>query len=363
MNKSRALLSSPWLRVGGTAAGIAFLVHNVDMAKAGSSLANANWGWMTFAVALTCVACLASVFEWGVLLRSSAGLGVRNPAMATIQSGHHHLFGWTRLSSSYMQSLFFSQLLPAGVGGDAMRTVEMGKVVGHGKILASLAGSRMAGTLGMAFWGLAAAVLLRGWIGMGSLIGACVFAGLMVCSWMLALSADRLVGRHYLARSSKAFIRTLVSFAHTFSGYRRHPHAVLQCIVVGAAGWGVNILALDIFAKAIGIDISWTVFAVAIPVTLVATLTPFSINGLGIREGVLVGMLAHAGVSSGHAAAMSVLVDLQMLPFGLLGAMLWMRHRRQKQGPTAPALHDVAEAEAVGWHEVGHELAVDLHVA
>ena len=359
MAKLRALFSSPWFRVGGTVIGIAFLVKNVDVAKAGASLANANWGWMSIALALTCIACLASVFEWGVLLRSSAGLGVRNPA-ATVHHGHHHLFGWQRLSSSYMQSLFFSQLLPAGVGGDAMRTVEMGKVVGHGKILASLAGSRMAGTLGMAFWGLAAAVLLRGWIGMGSLIGACVFAGMMVCAWMLALSADRLVGRHYLARSSKAFIKTLVSFAHTFSGYRRHPHAIVQCLVVGAAGWGVNILALDIFAKAIGIDISWTVFAVAIPVTLVATLTPFSVNGLGIREGVLVGMLAHAGVSSGHAAAMSVLVDLQMLPFGILGAMLWMRHRRQKAAPSA---HEIAEAEATGWHEVGHELAVDLHVA
>ncbi|MHB8719394.1 MAG: lysylphosphatidylglycerol synthase transmembrane domain-containing protein [Candidatus Dormibacteria bacterium] len=359
MAKLRALLGSPWVRVGGTGAGIALLVHNVDVGRAASSLVNANWEWMMLALALTCLACLASVFEWGVLLRSSAGLGVGTSGTGSGHSRHHHLFGWSRLSSSYMQSLFFSQLLPAGVGGDAMRTVEMGRVVGHGKILASLAGSRMAGTLGMAFWGLAAAVLLRGWIGTGSLIGACIFAGLMVCAWMLALSADRIVGGHVLARSSRAFVRTLVSFAHTFSGYRRHPHAIIQCIVVGAAGWGVNILALDIFAKAIGIDISWTVFAVAIPVTLVATLTPFSVNGLGIREGVLVGMLAHAGVSSGHAAAMSVLVDLQMLPFGLIGAMLWMRHRRHQ---AAPSVHEVAEAEAVGWHEVGHELAADLHL-
>ena len=107
----------------------------------------------------------------------------------------------------------------------------------------------------------------------------------------------------------------------------------MQCIVVGAAGWGVNILALDIFARAIGVDVSWTVFAVAIPVTLVATLTPFSVNGLGIREGVLVGMLTHAGVSTGHAAAIAVLVDLQMLPFGILGAGLWMRHRRRSAAP------------------------------
>jgi glycosyltransferase 2 family protein len=339
----RAILASKWLRIGGTLAGIGFLLHSVDVSKAGSSLVHADWRWASLALVLTAIACLASVFEWGILLRSSAGLGASNRAV----SGAHHqksLFSWTRLSSSYLQSLFFSQLLPAGVGGDAMRTVEMGKVVGHGKILASLAGSRMAGTLGMACWGLAAAVLLRGWIGIGSLVGACVFAAVMMLAWVAALAADRIMGRHFFERSSRAFLRTLHSFGQTFSGYRRHPHAIVQCILVGAAGWGVNIIALDLFAKAIGVDISWTVFAVAIPITLVATLTPFSVNGLGIREGVLVGMLVHAGVSSGNAAAMSVLVDIQMLPFGILGAMLWMRHRRRAG---APSVGEVAHAQTV----------------
>lgn len=340
----RAILASKWLRIGGTLAGIAFLVHNVDIGKAGSSLLNADWRWASLAVVLTAIACLASVFEWGILLRSSAGLGVRNPVVALGNRHQKNLFSWTRLSSSYLQSLFFSQLLPAGVGGDAMRTVEMGKVVGHGKILASLAGSRMAGTLGMACWGLAAAVLLRGWIGIGSLVGACVFAAVMMLAWVAALAADRLMGRHFFERSSRAFLRTLHAFGQTFSGYRRHPHAIVQCILVGAAGWGVNIIALDLFARAIGVDISWTVFAVAIPITLVATLTPFSVNGLGIREGVLVGMLVHAGVSSGHAAAMSVLVDIQMLPFGIMGAMLWMHHRRRT---ATPSLGEVARAETV----------------
>ena len=87
MAKLRALFGSPWLRVGGTVLGVVFLVHNVDVAKAGSSLLHANWWWMSVALALTCIACLASVFEWGVLLRSSAGLGVRNPAAVTVHHG------------------------------------------------------------------------------------------------------------------------------------------------------------------------------------------------------------------------------------------------------------------------------------
>jgi glycosyltransferase 2 family protein len=353
MTGVRSVLGSKWLRIAGTLIGVTLLLHSVDMGKAGRSLMGADWRWASLALVLTAIALLASVFEWGVLLRSSAGLGVGRSLAHSTDRQHHHLFSWGRLSSSYLQSLFFAQMLPAGVGGDAMRTVEMGKVVGHGKILASLAGSRMAGTMGMAFWGLAAAVLLRGWIGVGSLIGACVFAAVMVLAWMAALAADRIVGRRFLERSSRAFLRTLHSFAQTFSGYRRHPHAIVQCIVVGAAGWGVNILALDIFARSIGVEVSWTVFAVAIPVTLVATLTPFSVNGLGIREGVLVGMLTHAGVSMGHAAAIAVLVDVQMLPFGILGAALWMRHRRLR---AAPSVEEVAHAESAAVHEVAAAL-------
>lgn len=346
---ARRALASTWLRVGGTLVGVAILVHSVDMGRALRSLVSADWRWLAAAVALTAVACLASVFEWGVLLRSSAGLGVRNPLPA--DHAHRHLFSWSRLSSSYLQSLFFAQLLPAGVGGDAMRTVEMGRVVGHGKILASLAGSRMAGTLGMAVWGLAAAVLLRGWLGTPSVIGACLFAGLMMLAWGGALAADRIVGRHFFSRSSRRLLRTLHSFGETFAAYRRHPHAIVQCILVGAAGWGINIIALDLFARAIGADVSWMLFAVAIPVTLVATLAPFSINGLGVREGILVGMLMHAGVSSGHAAAISVLVDLQMVPFGILGAMLWMRHRRLHQ---EVSIDEAAAAESLAVREALH---------
>jgi uncharacterized iron-regulated membrane protein len=99
-----------------------------------------------------------------------------------------------------------------------------------------------------------------------------------------------------------------------------------------------------VFSRAVGADVSWTLFAVAIPVTLLATLTPFSLNGLGLREGVLVGLLAHAGVSSGHAGALSILIDLQMLPFALLGAVFWMRRRRGRAA--AAAARAAADAPA-----------------
>jgi hypothetical protein len=188
----------------------------------------------------------------------------------------------------------------------------------------------MAGTLGMALWGVAGAVLLRAWLGPLMVMGACLFAVAMVAAWVLALCADHVVRR--LGRGGRPLrqrvLGRLQPFTGAFRGYRRRPGVLFQCLLVGATGWGINLCALAVFARSLKVDAGWSLFAVAIPLTLVATLAPFSLNGVGLREGILAGLLAHAGVSGGHIGAMTILVDLQMVPFALLGAVFWMRCRR-----------------------------------
>ena len=58
------------------------------------------------------------------------------------------------------------------------------------------------------------------------------------------------------------------------------------------------------------------------------TLLPISVNGLGVREGLLVGLLARAGVGAAAGTALALFVDLQGLPFALAGAGLCLRWRR-----------------------------------
>lgn len=308
---ARAFLTSTITRVTGTGLGLLLLVHNIDLGAVAHRLGTADPRWAAIGVGLTALAVVSSVMEWGFLLRCSAS------------------FSWARVGSVYLQSIFFSQIVPAGVGGDAMRAVTIGRETGHGTVLASLAGSRMAGLLGMALWGMLGAILLRTVFGPVALVGAVLFASLMCASWVLALVAERVIRRVRVARrlELRGHLRGLRIFTRTFAHYARHPQRLLQSVVVGMTGWGINLFALHFFALAVGADVPWAVFAVAIPLTLVATLTPFSINGVGMREGVLVGLLAHVGVHPSNAAALSVIVDLQMVPFAVAGAMLWMRRR------------------------------------
>jgi glycosyltransferase 2 family protein len=335
----RAVIGSPWTRVTGTVVGLAILAHTINIPQAVVSLSRADPLWIAAALGLTMLAVAASVVEWGVLLRTAG---------APSGSGTHALLSWRRLSSSYLQSMFFTQMLPAGVGGDAMRTVDMGRQVGHGRVLASLAGSRLAGMLGMTCWGVAAALFLRALLGTGVVVVIAALAVGVVLIWMMALSADRLIPYRLLTRVSGAMSRGIRSFGDAFSSYRQHPHAVAQSLLVGAAGWGFNLLALSVAARAIGVDLSWTVLAVCIPITLLVALAPFSINGLGLREGVLVALLSRSGVSVAHAGEISLLIDLQMVPFAILGAVLWSRHRRSVKAlaPMNEVLIPVQDAAA-----------------
>jgi glycosyltransferase 2 family protein len=334
------------MRVSGTVVGLGILARTINLPQAVASLGHADPRWIAAALGLTMLAVASSVFEWGVLLRTASV-----SSGATSGAGAGSLLSWGRLSSSYLQSMFFTQMLPAGVGGDAMRTVEMGRQIGHGRVLASLAGSRLAGMLGMTCWGIAAAIVLRALLGTGILVVIAGLAVAVVLIWLVALSADRLVPHRLLARLSGAMSRGVGSFSDAFGGYRQHPHAVAQSLLVGAAGWGFNLLALSVAARAIGVDLSWTILAVCIPITLLVALAPFSINGLGLREGVLVALLSHTGVSVAHAGAISVLIDLQMIPFAVLGAVLWSRHRRSHRTSVELAV-DVAAIEDVALAEL-----------
>ncbi len=312
---------SPWTRILGTVVGLLVVAHSINLGRTVSGLVSADPVWVVVGVAFTALTVFASVGEWGFLVRAGG-----------------HKLTWRALTSWYFQGLFVGQIFPAAIGGDAMRAVELGKVTGPGRALASLAGSRMAGTLGMAAWGLAGAFVLRGWLGSAGIIGAALFLVGMLIAWLAALNADTVVQRIGNSSLLHRVARMLAPFTGAFGDYRHKPRAIALSLLVGGAGWGLNLLAMEVFGRALGMQVNWLVFAVAIPISLVATLSPVTFNGIGIREGLLVALLTHVGVTAAKAAAFAIFVDFQMIPFAMLGGIVWMLHRRAHQDPAlAPA--------------------------
>ncbi|HET9050631.1 MAG TPA: lysylphosphatidylglycerol synthase transmembrane domain-containing protein, partial [Candidatus Dormibacteraeota bacterium] len=226
-------------------------------------------------------------------------------------------------------SVFFGHVVPSPAAGDAVRVVNATRVAGGGPGLASLLGSRMASALGMALWGLAGAIVLRGVFGLSVLAAGAAYALLILLAWLLALTASRVVHRMCahrcrFRRQAGTLVRPLTD---AFRSLGRDRAAIGTCIAFGVLGYSAQLVALVAYAHAVSVDVPITLFAVAMPISMLATLSPFSINGMGLREGVMAALLAHAGVDASHAGSLSLLLDLQMVPVALAGGVLWMSSR------------------------------------
>jgi uncharacterized protein (TIRG00374 family) len=304
----RAVAGSLWFRLLGSAVAILLFIHGVDIGAAIGLFQHIDGGWALLAIALAALSVASSVLEWGVFLR-----------------GTGHGLDWGFLGTWYLKGLFVNQVLPAGIGSDAMRALQMGRITGHGAMVASLVASRMAGTLGMALWGVCAAVLMRSVLDIPEFAGFVVFAAMMIVAWVLALIAER-----YRARIPEdrrfwhAFGRVLHPFTATFDAYRCRPGIIVQSIIAGTVGWGLNLFSMQAFSLALGASVSWQVFAIALPIALLATFIPISANGIGVREGVLVLLLVRDGVSVPMATALALFVDLQLVPFAVLGGLVYL---------------------------------------
>ncbi len=307
----RWIFRHPVARVAVTLLALGIFVHSVNLGAAVAQFGRLQGPWAMLALVLTALAVLGSVLEWGLLLRGAGG-----------RVGWHYLGNW------YMKGLFINQVVPAGVGSDAARAVQVGRRVGIAPVIASLVGSRMAGMLGMAFWGLAGAVVLNTGFRTNDVVGFAVFSGLMLVTWGLALVAGPLLARiRGDVRTDKSW-RTheltehLASFLGALGRYRGAPRALVLTILAATIGWGVNLLSLEAFSRALGHDISWGVFALALPIALLVTFIPISANGIGLREGVLVFLLVLFHVPVVIATAMALFIDLQMLPFAAFGGIV-----------------------------------------
>jgi uncharacterized membrane protein YbhN (UPF0104 family) len=158
------------------------------------------------------------------------------------------------------------------------------------------------------------------------LIGFAIFSAVMLICWVLALGAEKVfahvMGRPVAQLGWRVHLQRIGPFLISLARYRGTRLALACAIAAGGLGWGLNLLSMEVFSRALGYTVSWEVFALALPVALLATFIPISANGIGFREGLLVFLLVQFHVPVGIAVAMSIFVDLQMIPFAALGALV-----------------------------------------
>ena len=285
------------LRIVLTMALIAFVAWRIDLQALGGRLARLDAGWTSLAVVVVLAAIAISAWKWGLILARR-----RFP------------LPYVRLLQHYFVGLFFNNVLPTTVGGDAVRAWETTRDTGE----------------------IPEAV--------GSVVTERLIAG-------VALGVTALLGLPFVEVSERLvllvvlFLLIDVGLVALFLAPKVADGVVLKLLpprftgLRDAVGGTVRVVRAtlrdrSLFLRVIALSVLFQVLVglgrclIYTPMIFTITMLPISLSGLGVREAAYWYFFAQAGVgeveSVGASLAFFIIVGLCSLP----GAPLFALNRR-----------------------------------
>ena len=196
---------------------------------------------------------------------------------------------------------FFNSFLPGSTGGDVVKIYQVCRLVPDRKAAAAATVfvDRLSALLALLVLAVIAMAIdpvpLR-------VLSAQSLSVRMLC-WILLFLAVVAVAAGLLFRTLRStfwggrLVRTLVAAKNNFSFNRRLLAAVLLAFAIHL----VNFLIAYLFARALGISITYLQVLVIVPVVILLVMLPVTINGHGLRELLLISYFTQMGITlSGH---------------------------------------------------------------
>ena len=289
------------------------LTYKIDMRATGEALLRLSPVAMVAVLGLLAVDRGVMVWRWIILLRAR-GADVSTKSATWI----------------YLVSSFVGGFLPAGVGADAARAFTLSQRTARGSdAVASVAVDRLFGLLSIVVMGVVGAVVAGRQIdGTPRLllpaIAVAVMSGSIAMLW-----ADRVMTA-LLPSGVRASGpgRRLMRLADAVSQYREHRGALAGVALLSVAVQVLRIVQAYLLGRGIGLDVPFSYYLLFMPIGLIALLLPISISGIGAPQGIIVWLLAPAGVPAPQALALSTLIVLSGIMANLPGAWLYLRAAR-----------------------------------
>jgi len=230
------------------------------------------------------------------------------------------------LTKLWFISFLFTNLLPSGIGGDAIKMYELSRSSERGaEAVSSVLVDRFMGLFALQAIGLTA--LIFGWrlvpIEVVILTVAVFGASLLVAG---VISYRRLWDT--LARWIPLFNRllsikmigSLVASLQSYSG-----SALLRSFGVGVV-FNVLLIGMNVLiGVALGADLALPYYLIFVPITSLVLILPISFAGLGVREGTYVFLFSQVGMTQEAALSLSLMVyALGTVSPGLVGGVIYL---------------------------------------
>ena len=289
----------------------AYILWKIDVGRTAHILANARVGYFLIAVAIMVGTIPIMAWRWQKLLAAK---------------GIHDRLRW--LTRAYFVSYTAGQVLPASVGGDAVRIYET--VKRHPRRGGPAAGSILleralgaSATLSLAAVGFALAIGRYDvgayiWLELAFVV-ATVVAGILLFS-----KRARPLLRRTVPILKKIWIERHVRAVYEgIHSYRENGRLMLFVATLTLALQAVRVLAIWAAAKAVGVDLSPRPYYVMGPLLFLVTLIPFTVSGLAVRESFFVSFLGKLSIGPDPAFAAGFLFFVVTLTMSLPGLGIW----------------------------------------
>lgn len=306
-----------------------FVLSRLSLGEIRQAMDNPHWGWLAGALAVYALSAVGGAQQWAWILRAA---GIEAPAR--------------EIRRLYFIGLFFNNFLPANIGGDVYKIIDLGRR--ENRPLGVFCATLMDRLIGLgALTALAVLVLAVATLAKIPLPDAAL---LLIPALVLLFVALALLLSRRLGTQLPGFLRRLgshrlaASVARVTAEFGRYRPQVRFLNGIFVFSVMVQLLRLTthlLVALGLGYALSGAQMVqllVLVPMLAISLTLPVTINGIGLRESLSAEWLVGAGLAAPHAVAMEVVAYLVQVVFSLQGgALLWLgRWGRATAAPRQP---------------------------
>jgi uncharacterized membrane protein YbhN (UPF0104 family) len=299
---------------------LGYFLTRIHIERFLQTLAGAKFSYVATAMLVYLVTQGISAARWTALARP---LGVKTPFKAMVRY--------------YLIGMFFNLFAPGTVGGDVSRVYylvrdEDARAKGHSVTTVHAAMSVLVDrAIGMA-------VLV--WLGAAGLLlfpGYAVPHTARVATFLLALGllAGGLITPLLRRLLPEDGHQLLVKLRLAFRAYRTHWRALMNASLLSLAIHLVQAWMHVIMGRALDLNVPFSFAIIIYPLVGTFAAIPISLNGLGLREGGYIFLLAVIGIGTEKAIAFGILLFLVVAFDSLIGGLMFLLQQSSKPGATA----------------------------
>lgn len=298
---------------------IGYFLSRIHVERFLQTFASAKFSYIAMALAVYLIAQGVSAVRWAMLARP---LGIKTPFKDLIQY--------------YLIGMFFNLFAPSTVGGDVSRVYYLvkdeeahanGRAVTTVHAAMSVLMDRAIGMVVLVWLG-ALALLLFPYYAVPQTVRSVTFllaVGLLIGALLTP------VLRRFLPEDGH---QLAVKLRLALRSYRLHWRALLAAVLLSLTVHLIQAWMHTVMGRALGLDVPFSFCLIIYPLVGTFSAIPISLNGLGLREGGYIFLLAVIGIGTEQSIAFGILLFLIVALDSLIGGLVFLS--QQVPRPNAP---------------------------